>query len=261
MDVKQEVQKQFGKNAGHYVSSPIHAQGEDLAWLQEQCEAEHGMRLLDVATGGGHVAKLFAPIVQQVTAYDLTEEMLEQAKAFVSKSGYGNVRFIRGDAEHMPFADGEYDRVVCRIAAHHFPDVTAFLREAHRVLRPGGCLLLIDNVSPEKDEYDEWYNRIERRRDPSHYRAWKKSEWIRFAEEAGFTVERMTSFPKTFRFHDWCERMQVSDQVRQQLECEFLQAAPDLKRQFHIGQQDGRLTEFQGQAVLIRARKDQAVLC
>lgn len=255
MDLKDEVQKQFGKNALKYVTSPMHAEGHDLALLLEASGADSSTQLLDVATGGGHVAKLFAPVAGQVTAFDLTEEMLATAKAFIHKNGFGNVTFVHGDAEHMPFADGQFDRVACRIAAHHFPDVASFVNEAFRVLRPGGALLLIDNVAPERAEYDQFYNEIEKVRDPSHFRAWKKSEWISLAEHAGFTVELLTSFPKTFGFQAWCDRMEVPEPERQQLEQRFLQAAPELKRQFNIVEQEGRLVSFQGQAILLRARK------
>ncbi|TDF93745.1 class I SAM-dependent methyltransferase [Paenibacillus piri] len=255
MDVKREVQKQFGQNALKYVSSPIHAQGHDLAMLLEVAEADSNMRLLDVATGGGHVAKLFAPVVKQVTAFDLTAEMLGEAQSFIAQSGFDNVDFVHGDAEQLPFADGEFDRVACRIAAHHFPNVGAFASEAARVLRPGGCLLLIDNVAPERAEYDQFYNEVEKERDPSHYRAWKKSEWIRLVEHAGLTVELLTSFPKTFGFQSWADRMNMTETAKQRLEQTFLQATPELKRQFAIVEREGRLASFQGQAILLKARK------
>ncbi|MDF2963965.1 MAG: Methyltransferase domain protein [Paenibacillus sp.] len=257
MDLKREVQKQFGKNALKYVSSPIHAEGHDLALLLEVSGAENSMNLLDVATGGGHVAKLFAPVVKQVTAFDLTEEMLEQAKVFISQSGLDNVAYVHGDAEHMPFGDSEFDIVSCRIAAHHFPGVRQFLNEVSRVLRPGGCLLLIDNVAPEQAAYDQFYNEVEKERDPSHYRAWKKSEWVSFVEHAGLTVELLSSFPKTFGFRAWCDRMEVPGPIRQELEQKFLQAEPGLIRKFHITEQEGRLVSFQGQAALLRARKQE----
>jgi ubiquinone/menaquinone biosynthesis C-methylase UbiE len=255
MDLKDEVQKQFGKNAQNYVNSPNHAEGIDLAALLEAAAADSSMQVLDVATGAGHAAKLFAPVVKQVTAFDLTEQMLETAKAFIRKNGFDNVAFVHGDAEHMPFADEQFDIVVCRIAAHHFPGVTAFVSEASRVLRPGGCLLLIDNVAPEQAAYDQFYNEVEKVRDPSHFRAWKKSEWINLVEHAGLNVELMTAFPKTFKFQSWCDRMDVAEENRQQLEQDFVQASPELQQHFHIEVQDGRLITFRGQAILLRARK------
>jgi ubiquinone/menaquinone biosynthesis C-methylase UbiE len=257
MDVKKEVQKQFGSNAYKYITSPIHALGQDLAILLEVSEVDGTMLLLDVATGGGHVAKLFASVVQHVTAFDLTAEMLQQAQAFIQQSGHTNVDFVYGDAEQMPFQDGEFDRVICRVAAHHFPNINAFLSEVVRVLRPGGCLLLIDNVAPENDEYDQLYNKIEKQRDPSHFRAWKKSEWISFIEHSGLAVELMVTFPKTFEFEDWCSRLEVPSLVKHEMEQAYLQAAPDVKRYFHLVQQDGHLLSFQDQGVLLKARKPE----
>src|SRR5690606_39820909 len=61
-------------------------------------------------------------------------------------------------AEDLPFADGSFDLVTCRIAPHHFADVQRAVHEVARVLRPGGLFLLIDSVAPEDPELDEFLN-------------------------------------------------------------------------------------------------------
>lgn len=81
--IKSQVQKQFAKNAGKYVTSAGHAKGEDLALLVASSQATPDMNVLDIATGGGHVANALAPLVQRVTALDLTEEMLQAAERFI----------------------------------------------------------------------------------------------------------------------------------------------------------------------------------
>lgn len=196
--IKNQMRKQFSQNAEHYVTSSIHAQGEDLALLVASSQAAEHMSVLDIATGGGHVANALAPLVSRVTALDLTEGMLEAAARFIQGNGHENVDFVTGDAEHIPFPDNSFDLVTCRIAAHHFPDVSSFVSEAYRVTKPGGRLLFIDNVAPEQDELDRFYNDIEKRRDPSHVRAWRKTEWIGLLERVGYRVETMVSFAKNF---------------------------------------------------------------
>lgn len=180
---KEELMKQqFGNNAEKYVKSKIHAKGLDLQYVVQQVEPRHNNRLLDIATGGGHVANLLAPLFKEVVALDLTEKMLENAKKFILGNGHDNVSFIVGHAEKLPFADKAFDTITCRIAAHHFTNPTRFIYEVNRTLEDDGLFILIDNVSPENNEYDTFYNFIEKS-DPSHERALKKTEWITLLEK------------------------------------------------------------------------------
>ncbi|MWV42834.1 methyltransferase domain-containing protein [Paenibacillus sp. HJL G12] len=252
--IKHQVQQQFAKNAEKYVTSFRHAKGEDLALLVSSSMADDTMLVLDIATGGGHVANALAPLVRRVTALDLTEEMLMKAAEFIRGNGHSNVDFVQGDAEHLPFSDAVFDLVTCRIAAHHFPDIPAFVHDAYRVLKPGGKLLLIDNVAPEKEIFDHFYNEIEKQRDPSHVRAWKKTEWIRLIELAGFRLETIVSFPKPFQFHDWCQRAGLAAEEQHLLEKKLLQASNELREFFFIeNDESGGISSFKGESIYLQA--------
>lgn len=252
--IKHNVQQQFSRNAQKYVSSPRHAKGEDLAHLVAASGADASMAVLDIATGGGHVANALAPLVRQVTACDLTGEMLAAAAAFIRGNGHTNVEFVQADAERLPFADGAFDLVACRIAAHHFPDVPAFAAEALRVAKPGGKLLLIDNVAPERDDFDRFYNETEKRRDPSHVRAWKKSEWLALLERTGFRIESVICFPKPFGFRDWCDRAGLAREEADRLERGMLGASPEMCRFFDIeADESGALIGFTGESAYFQA--------
>lgn len=252
--LKKQVRQQFARNAEKYVTSARHANGEDLAMLVSCSKADAHMDVLDIATGGGHVANALAPRVRHVTAYDLTREMLEAAERFIHGNGHANVSYVTGDAEQLPFEDASFDLVTCRIAAHHFTDIPAFAAEALRVVKPGGKLLLIDNVAPEQNRYDAFYNDIEKRRDASHVRAWKKSEWIHVLEKTGFRLETLACFPKPFRFQDWCERAGLPEADRDALERNLLEAEEDVRGFFSVqADETGRLSSFTGEAVYIQA--------
>jgi len=253
--IKEQVQQQFSKNAGKYVTSPRHAKGEDLALLISSSQANDTMHALDVATGGGHVANALAPLVKQVTAYDLTEEMLKSASDFIKGNGHSNVDFVRGDAERLPFDDESFDLVTCRIAAHHFPNIFAFLSEAYRVLKPGGRLQVIDNVSPENPEMDEFYNRVEKLRDPSHVRALSKTQWIVLMEQSKFSLETLTCFAKPFEFHSWCERMGLTPVEQERVLSEFLQASEETRSFFQMNVEQEDLISFVGEAAYFQATK------
>src|SRR5215469_14842436 len=84
------VQEQFGKNAAGYLTSKPHAQGKSLDRLVALTKPQPGWRVLDVATGGGHVAYAFAPHVARVWATDITPEMVDQVGREAAKKGFAN---------------------------------------------------------------------------------------------------------------------------------------------------------------------------
>lgn len=255
MDIKKDVQQQFGKNASSYVTSPIHKDGRDLLKMLEMADVTGQEFLLDIATGGGHTANAFAPLVKNVTAVDLTAEMLKAAENFIKDNGHQNVEFIQGDAEDLPFPDASYEIVTCRIAPHHFPNVDLFIKEVHRVLKPGGQFILDDNVVPENDEYDDFYNSIEKLRDYSHFRAWKKSEWLKKLEDIGLEVYEWHRFEKTFRFDSWCANMKLPEPEQNHLTQLILKSSQKVKEKFRILIENDKVISFVGEAIVLKAIK------
>ncbi len=229
-----KVQTQFGPNAAAYGSSQVHAQGADLARLVELTQPQPDWRVLDVATGAGHTAFAFAPIVREVTAVDITTPMLTTARELAGQRGLSHIRFIQAPAEQLPFAHNSFDLVVCRLAAHHFEENGRFLSEAARVLKPGGQLALLDNIVPgsrrrgKKADLQRragaYINALERLRDPSHVRCLSLDEWVDAFITAGFTISHQESSPMPLDFTDWTARMQVPPANRQRLRAMLLQA-------------------------------------
>lgn len=222
---KKLSQERFAKFAEEYVTSETHAQGYDLDRLVELAQPQASWLVLDVATGGGHTALKFSPHVQHVTASDLTPKMLETAQAFIEGQGITNVSFKQADAEELPFEDGEFDLVTCRIAAHHFPDCAKFVQEAARALKPGGRLLVQDQLLPDDEESARYVDKFERTRDPSHYRAFSQQEWVGMFERAGVSVERTEEVPKRLGFIAWAERQGNSPELIGHL-IELMNTAP-----------------------------------
>src|SRR5581483_9724510 len=103
-----------------YRTSEIHSQGEDLDLVVEGCEPGWGVTALDVATGGGHVALRLIEAGATVVTVDPAPGMQADTTA---------------PAEDLPFADASFDAVACRVAAHHFHDVLAAVKEMARVAR------------------------------------------------------------------------------------------------------------------------------
>ena len=205
------VQEQFGKTAAHYLTSAPHALGKSLERLVTLTSPQPDWRMLDIATGGGHVAYTFAPHVARVWATDITQEMLDMVKLEAAKRGLGNLRTTYAKAEALPFDDGSFDLVTCRIAPHHFDSIPDFLAEAFRVLKSGGTLAVVDNVVPE-GPIGDYINAFERFRDPSHLRAWAMEEWRIAIRQAGFTLTHEEQIDKVMQFKSWAQRYDETTQ-------------------------------------------------
>jgi ubiquinone/menaquinone biosynthesis C-methylase UbiE len=211
------TQERFGEFARNYVTSSTHAEGEELNRLVEIAQPQPDWVVLDVATGGGHTALRFAPLVAQVIATDITPRMLEAAQAFVREKGAGNVTFEPADAEDLPFEDGVFDLVTCRIAPHHFLSCSRFVCEGSRVLRSGGLLLVQDMIVPEDSQAAGYIDDFERLRDPSHNQAHTQGEWVAMFEATGLRVEHTEQIVKRHAFVPWVERQGRPRDVMQRL--------------------------------------------
>jgi ubiquinone/menaquinone biosynthesis C-methylase UbiE len=249
------VQEQFGAIAAAYVTSPGHAAGEDLDRLVAWGRALAPGRVLDVATGGGHTALALAGIARHVTAYDVTEPMLRAARGLLRERGAA-AAFVAGDVEALPFRDGAFDLVTCRIAAHHFGSVAAAVREVHRVLRPGGSFLLQDILGHDDAEAAAFVTEVERRRDPSHVRAYRATEWKAFLRAAGLTTMDSTVVAKIRPWAEWTARTRMTPEARRELEA-FVRAAPEQCRAaFDFRLVDDGVESFTDRMLLIRADRD-----
>ena len=258
---KDQVRQQFGANAAAYVSSPTHAQGASLARLVELVAPRPEWRVLDVATATGHTALAFAPHVAVVLGLDLTAQMLPLAAGLAAERGAGNVVLAVGDVDDLPLAEGAFDLVTCRIAAHHFPDVGRFLAEAARVLAPGGLLAVVDNVVPGsrlrgkradlQREAGEYVNAFEQLRDPSHVRCLSLEEWAEALLAAGLSVVAQETLDKRLTFETWAARHTPEMQTR--LRAMLLQA-PEAARAFLDPRAEG-LTTFRLREGLFVARR------
>ncbi|MEO1289467.1 MAG: class I SAM-dependent methyltransferase [Chloroflexota bacterium] len=220
-------QERYARAAEKYVASTTHATGMGLPRLLELAEMQADWRVLDVATGGGHTALHFAPHVAEVVATDFTERMLQKAKEFLVTQADGDkMRFCGADAEVLPFASNSFDLVTCRVAAHHFPDIFAFVQDAYRVLRAGGILLVHDHVVPDDTNMAEYINAYEKLRDPAHARALPEYEWRGVFLDSGFEIQHVEQFTIEHDIVPWAKRQNCSDETIEQLNILLLRA-PD----------------------------------
>lgn len=200
---------QFGSQADAYLKSAVHAAGDDLQALIAVVAEHSGGRVLDLGCGGGHVTFNAAPYAEEVTAYDLSQEMLDVVVGEAQRRGLANVRTRRGVAEQLPFDDAAFDMVLSRFSAHHWQDLEMALREAARVLKPGGLAVFVDSVSPGRPLLDTYYQTIEMLRDCSHVRNYTRAEWEAAVARAGLASLQQKRFRLRLEFSSWVERMRT----------------------------------------------------
>ncbi|HEX7741664.1 MAG TPA: class I SAM-dependent methyltransferase, partial [Sphingobium sp.] len=113
------VTEQFGPRANAYVTSAVHANGEDLQQIAGLVPGRNTARVLDLGCGGGHVSFAMAPEVSEVVAYDLSQDMLTAVTRVAVERGFDNLRTECGAAEKLPFEDAAFGVVATRFSAHH----------------------------------------------------------------------------------------------------------------------------------------------
>lgn len=153
------IEKSFGRHVHWgYWDDPSAAvcDDEDYALAAERLTLElcrladiaSGQRVLDVGCGfGGTVASLnerFRGL--DLIGANIDERQLVRARELVKPANGNNVEFRQGDACSLPFQDASFDRLLAVECVFHFPSRETFFREANRVLRPGGVLVLSDFV-------------------------------------------------------------------------------------------------------------------
>lgn len=174
----------WDERAAAYRTSAVHAGGPDLDLVVELCAPRPGVKIVDVATGGGHVARRLREADAEVVTVDLSPGMEPDVLA---------------PAEELPFEDGSFDVVVNRLAAHHFDSIPKAVAEFARVTR--GLVVIEDHCYT-----DEETEQAEKLRDPSHVRSLSEAEWRGLLEGAGLEVTRVVGYEMTLVLDEWLDR-------------------------------------------------------
>ena len=172
----------WDERAQAYRESPEHGEGWDLDAIVEW--AAGARTALDVASGGGHVSRRLRAAGLDVVSCDPAPGMQPD---------------VICRAEDLPFADGAFDLVACRLAAHHFENVRAAIMEMARVA--SRRVAVVDNLY--LGESDEEANRL---RDPSHVRNYSEEEWRRLFAGAGLEIEEVRTMERTIELEPWLAR-------------------------------------------------------
>lgn len=245
------VNQQFDSKANAYLTSAVHAQGQDLELMAELVGQQPHAVALDMGCGGGHAAFRLATQVGKVVAYDLSASMLATVAGEAQKRGLANIVTKQGAAEDLPCPDASFDVAVTRYSAHHWYNVPAGVAQMHRAMKPGGVGIFMDVVSPGVPLLDTWLQAIELLRDPSHVRDLSVPEWQRVLHENGLEVERVENYRLHLGFASWVARMKTPQAHIDAIRSLQQNAASEVREYFAM-QPDGSFTV---DTALIVARK------
>jgi ubiquinone/menaquinone biosynthesis C-methylase UbiE len=140
-----------------------------------------------VGCGTGRASRIGASTARSVVGIDLSPEMIAKARELAD--GNDSVRFEAGDAEDLPFGDGEFSAVLCSNSFHHYPEPRRAVDEMARVLAPGGRLVLGDACSDLVTA--RVADLVLRRVEPGHVRLYRSVELGRFLQRAGLARVRI----------------------------------------------------------------------
>jgi len=216
-DHKSLIRQEFTQQAQNYAANPSIVDPTRLSRMVQAVCPPSGARVLDVATGPGYVAMAFAEAGCAVVGLDLTEAPLKIAEEVSRARGLTSIHFQLGDAEQLPFAEQEFDVVVCRLALHHCEAPQRVLAEMTRVCRSLGMVVIEDLVTSEYPARAAYQNRFEQLRDPSHTRALPISECLALFTACNLEVEQLYTGYLVQSVEQWLANTHTPDEPAEQV--------------------------------------------
>ncbi|PZX62197.1 bifunctional demethylmenaquinone methyltransferase/2-methoxy-6-polyprenyl-1,4-benzoquinol methylase UbiE [Hydrotalea sandarakina] len=162
---KEQVAEMFNNIAGKYdFLNRFLSGGIDIIWRKkaiQQLKALQPQTILDVATGTADVALMtYARLKpQKIIGIDISEGMLNLGKQKIEKAGLSNnIILQQGDSEHIDFEDNSFDAITVSFGVRNFENLLKGLREMHRVLKPGGKIVILEFSKPRWKPFQMIYN-------------------------------------------------------------------------------------------------------
>jgi ubiquinone/menaquinone biosynthesis C-methylase UbiE len=176
----------FAATADRIAALQERRAGELAVQVRDFLPAAGEERALDAGAGTGALAFALAPLVREVVGVDSATDLLDAAR----RGAPPNVTFVEGDAAHLPFERGEFDLTATFRLLHHVPRPELVVAELTRVTRPGGTILVADQLGHTDPLVSLEVDRFERARDPSHTRLLPDGDLRALFEANGLVLRR-----------------------------------------------------------------------
>lgn len=254
MDHFSRVQEEFKRQAATLSAAPVFSDSGVLEQIYRAVKPTKRMNLLDLGCGPGIVTAALAPDLREVVAYDLTPEMLDQARQRCAKAALKNVRFEVGRAEQLPFENESFACVVTRLTIHHFLDPQRVMNEVVRVMRQNGKLVVADVVSSENEEEAALHNALEILRDPTHVRMFSPRGLLELLQASGLRITSQVTWEMKRDYDEWIRITNAPERVKPLYVVMANLARAGLQAGIHL-HCDGKKVVFSHNWLLITAKK------
>jgi ubiquinone/menaquinone biosynthesis C-methylase UbiE len=184
--MSEAVHKRFSETAGAIAELQDRRAAETAERLARLLTLSGNEQALDVGTGAGAIAIGLAPLVREAIGIDIVPALIAEA----NKRAPENVRFIEGDALELPFPSDAFDVVTTARTLHHVERPEIVLSEMSRVLKPGGTMLVVDQLAPGDPLAAIELNRFERERDETTTRILADVDLRLLFDTNGLTLRR-----------------------------------------------------------------------
>jgi len=139
--------------------------------------------IVDLGAGEGIISQLLAGRAKKVICVDSSRSMVRLGTELAKRKGLLNLEYKLGDLEKVPLPDGSVDLALMSQSLHHAPHPEIALAEAHRVLKPGGQLIVIDLKKHNFEKARELYG--------DHWLGFGENELYRLIEDTGFRTPKV----------------------------------------------------------------------
>jgi ubiquinone/menaquinone biosynthesis C-methylase UbiE/DNA-binding transcriptional ArsR family regulator len=164
--------------------------------LREIIGDEPICELLDIGTGTGRILEILSPQVEHGVGVDLSSGMLAVARSNVERQGLSHVQVRKGDMYRLPIEDSSIDLAIVHMVLHYSDEPLEVIREAARVLRPRGRLILVDFAAHGEEKLRDEFNHHRLGFSDDEVRLWFKSCGL----EADSDIEQLVGSPLTVKF-------------------------------------------------------------
>jgi ubiquinone/menaquinone biosynthesis C-methylase UbiE/DNA-binding transcriptional ArsR family regulator len=174
----------FATTAGQWDRVRDELFGDQFYWRALLGLLPSTWTIADLGCGTGTIAGALAPHVARVIGVDASDEMLSAAAERVDAP---NIDWRRGSLESLPIEDASLDAATLVLVLHHLPSPGLALAEAHRVLKPGGRLLIVDMTAHEREDYRQQMGHV--------WLGFSEEQTGRLLEQAGFSGVNVHAIP------------------------------------------------------------------
>jgi demethylmenaquinone methyltransferase/2-methoxy-6-polyprenyl-1,4-benzoquinol methylase len=210
---KEQVADMFNRIAGRYdAMNRVLSARTDINWRKKAIRTlkkANPREILDIATGTADLAIMACKILDpvKVTGIDISQQMLEEGRKKVEKEQLvDKIELLRGDSEAINFGENTFDAVIAAFGVRNFENLEKGLSEMHRVLRPGGQLMILEFSKPKQTAVRGLYNLYMKIITP------QVARWFRQNKEAyQYLTESANAFPERQNFIDILNKLGYCD--------------------------------------------------